>query len=246
VDLRVLVHNVRGFKAGPEQAAAAVAEHVPDLAMITEAGTRRRLHRYAKALDMEPAAPSLLPLARTVRNAVLVRPPWRIVRFHVHRFHASKRFYPRGAAVCVAGRAGYRVHALSVHLGLSGDERRRHAEELTNLIAGFTGPVLIGGDFNEGPRSEAIRWISERYWDTWMQGGDRDASGATFPAGDPASRIDYLFASEQFRIDGAWVLGSEDEPPTSQQFQIDGAWALGTDAAASSDHLPLVVDLTLD
>lgn len=227
MDLRVLVHNVKGFRAGADEAAAAVAEHVPDIAMITEAGTRGRLHRYARALDMEPAAPSLLPLARTVRNAVLVRPPWRIVRFHMHRFHASKRFYPRGALVCVAGRAGYRVHALSIHLGLAGEERRRHAEEITNLAAGFGGPVLLGGDYNESHTSPAVRWITERYWDAWEQGGDRDATGATFPASDPTARIDYLFASEQFHVDGAWVLSDPE-------------------AATSSDHLPIVVDLTLD
>jgi endonuclease/exonuclease/phosphatase family metal-dependent hydrolase len=227
VDLRVLVHNVRGFKAGVDQAVAAVSEHVPDIAMITEAGTRRKFRHYAESLGMETAAPSLLPLARAVRNAVLVRPPWRVVRFHLHRFHASKRFYPRGALVAVVGRQGYRVTALAVHLGLAGEERRRHAEELTNITAGATGPVLIGGDLNESPRSEAVRWVAERYWDTWAHGGDRDAHGATFPASDPTSRIDYLFASEEFRIDGAWVLGDEG-------------------AAASSDHLPLVVDLTLD
>jgi endonuclease/exonuclease/phosphatase family metal-dependent hydrolase len=227
MDLRVLVHNVKGFKAGPEEAAAAVAEHVPDIAMITEAGTRRRLQRYYRALDMEPAAPSLLPLARTVRNAVLVRPPWRVVRFHVHRFHASKRLYPRGALVAVVGRAGYRVHALSVHMGLAGEERRRHAEELTNLTAGIQGPVLIGGDFNESSTSPAVRWIAERYWDAWEHGGDRDATGSTFPSGDPRSRIDYLFVSEQVRVDGAWVL-SDDV------------------ARGSSDHLPVVADLTLD
>ena len=143
----MLVHNVKGFKAGPEEAAAAVAEHVPDIAMITEAGTRRRLQRYVRALDMEPAAPSLLPLARSVRNAVLVRPPWRVVRFHVHRFHASKRFSPRGALVAVVGRAGYRVHTLAVHLGLAGDERRRHAEELTDLARAdlYRAAIALGG-----------------------------------------------------------------------------------------------------
>jgi endonuclease/exonuclease/phosphatase family metal-dependent hydrolase len=227
VELRVLVHNVRGFRAGAEEAAAAVAEHLPDVALITEAGTRGKLRRYGRALDMEPAAPSLLPLARTVRNAVLVRPPWRVVRFHIHRFHASKRFYPRGALVAQVGRAGYRVWVLSVHLGLADEERRRHAEELTNLTAGLNGPVVAGGDFNEGPRSAAVRWIAERYWDAWEHGGDSEQPGTTFPASDPTSRIDYLFVSEQFRVDGVWVLTDPG-------------------AAAASDHLPLVADLTLD
>jgi endonuclease/exonuclease/phosphatase family metal-dependent hydrolase len=245
VDLRVLVHNVKGFRGGPDEVAADVAEHVPDVAMITEAGTRKRLHRYARALDMETAAPSLLPLARTVRNAVLYRPPWRVVRFHVHRFHESKRFYPRGVLVAVLGRAGYRVNALSVHLGLAGEERRRHAEELTNLTAGFQAPTLIGGDFNEGAGSAAVRWISERYWDAWQQGGDPDASGATFPAADPTSRIDYLFVSQHFRVDGAWVLGATVADPDPAAVGSDRA-ARAVNVAPVSDHLPLIVDVTLD
>jgi endonuclease/exonuclease/phosphatase family metal-dependent hydrolase len=227
MDLRVLVHNVKGFRAGADETAAAVAEHLPDVALISEAGTRGKLRRYCHALGMEPAAPSLLPLARTVRNAVLVRPPWRVVRFHIHRFHESKRFYPRGALVAHVGRAGYRVWALAVHLGLATDERLRHVEELTNLSAGLTGPVVVGGDFNEGPQSAAVRWMAERYWDAWEHGGESDHPGRTFPSGDPSDRIDYLFVSEQFRVEGAWVLD-------------DAA------ATASSDHLPLVVDLTLD
>ena len=242
----MLVHNVRGFKAGPEEVAASVAEHVPDVAMISEAGTRRRFLRYARALDMEPAAPSLLPLARTVRNAILVRPPWRVVRFHVHRFHASKRFYPRGALVAVLGRAGYRIHALSVHLGLAGEERRRHAEELTNLPAAFHGPTIIGGDFNESATSSAVRWISERYWDAWERGGDPDASGATFPSSDPTSRIDYLFVSEEFHVDGAWVLGGVVVDPESDRSRPTDGLAAGGVEVVASDHLPIVVDLKLD
>jgi endonuclease/exonuclease/phosphatase family metal-dependent hydrolase len=87
--------------------------------------------------------------------------------------------------------------------------------------------VLLGGDFNESPGSPAVRWITERYWDAWERGGDHESTGSTFPAADPTSRIDYLFMSEQVRVDGAWVLSDEV-------------------ARASSDHLPLVVDMTLD
>ena len=223
MDLRVLVYNVKGFRAGVEAVAAAVAGVHADVAMVNEAGTRRRRRRFCGAVGMEPAAPRLLPLARTVRNAVLVRPPWRVVAVRLHRFANSRRFYPRGALVAHVGRAGYRLWAVSVHLGLAGEERRRHAEELTDLLQALPGPVALGGDFNEGPRQPAARWVQDRFWDAWGDAG----GGQTFPAGDPTSRIDYLFLSERLRVRGAEVLD-------------------GPAAEAASDHLPLVVDLSAD
>src|SRR5439155_8151515 len=97
VRLRVLVYNVWGFRRGVDRAAAVVAGHAPDLAMLNECGTGRRLRRFADALDMDAAAPRLWPLARTVRNAVLVRPPWRVVGSRLHRFDPARRLHPRGA-----------------------------------------------------------------------------------------------------------------------------------------------------
>ncbi len=230
MDLRVLVYNVKGFRAGVDVVAAAAAAHQPDLALITEAGSPRRLRRFSGAMGMD-AAPPRLPLARTMRNAVLVRPPWRVVSFRLHRFASSRRFSPRGALVAQVGRSGYRVWALSVHLGLAGEERRRHAEELTDLLVGLPGPVAVGGDFNEGPRSPAVRWIGERFWDAWPRAADGSPApgerpGETFPAHDPTARIDYLFVSEHVRVAGAEVLR-------------------GPEAEDASDHLPLVVDLSL-
>jgi endonuclease/exonuclease/phosphatase family metal-dependent hydrolase len=225
--LRVLVYNVRGFR-GVDRAAAAVAGQAPDLAMLNECGTGRRLRRFADALDMDAAAPRLWPLVRTVRNAVLVRPPWRVIGSRLHRFERSQPLHPRGALVAQVGRAGFRVSALSVHRGLSPTERRRHAEELTDQTLSLPGPFLVGGDLNEGPDGKSATWMADRMWDAWAAASSpNDAGGgATFPSDHPSARIDYLFASEHFEVRGAEVL--------------DGA-----DAREASDHLPLLVDLEL-
>ena len=50
-------------------------------------------------------------------DAVLVRPPWRIVDHRQHRFAGTDRMYPRGVTPAHIGRTGYRVWAASVHLG---------------------------------------------------------------------------------------------------------------------------------
>lgn len=228
MDVRVLVYNLRQFRDDPAAAARAVAGVRADLALLQEVGTRRRLHRFSRSLEMEPAHASLSPLLRRVRSAVLVRPPWRIVQHHLQRFERSERFHPRGALVVQVGRSGFRIWALSVHLGLVDDERRRHAMELTDLAASLRGPLLIGGDLNETPDRLAARWIGERYFDAWPLGAgpEETTGGDTFPAGAPTARIDYLFCSAGFRVERAVVLD-------------------GPDVRLGSDHRPLVVDLTL-
>jgi len=225
VRLRVLVYNVWGFRLGVRTVAAAVAEHRPDLVMVQECGSRRRLRGFAGALEMQAVSTRLFPVVRQVRNAILTRPPWRVVSYRLHRSDRSQRFYPRGALIAVVGRAGYRMSALCVHLGLAPGERIHHARELADLALAMPEPVLIGGDVNEDPHGKAASWLADRFWDAWAKGGQ--GSGQTFPSSDPTVRIDYLFVTERIRVEGAWVL---DTPETR----------------AASDHFPLLVELAMD
>ena len=220
----MLVYNVRGFRAGAERVAAAVSDRGPDLALVQECGSGHRLGAFASAMGMEAASTRLFPLLRQVRNAVLVRHPWRIISSRLHTFDRSTRFYPRGAFIAMVGRAGYRITLFSVHLGLTPGERNRHARELADLALGLDHPVLIGGDFNEGPDGKAATWIADRFWDSWGHAGSGVAE--TFPSADPTARIDYLFSSEQFAINRA--------------VQLDTA-----ETRTASDHLPVLVDLEL-
>ncbi len=132
---------------------------------------------------MDVAADPRSPLRRRVKDAVLVRPPWRIVEHRQRRFADAARFYPRGALIAQVGRAGRRVWAVSIHLGLAPTERNAHVHELTDLCAGLAGgPVVIGGDLNATPDERAVRWLADRYWDAWAtmaagRGGGADESG---------------------------------------------------------------------
>ena len=221
--LRVLVYNVKAFRLGVRAASTLVDELEPDVALIQECGPRYRLRRFASALGMEVASHHFF-LRRSIHNAVLVRPPWRIVAKRLHRFPGGKRFYPRGVLLVRVGRAGFRAWVGSVHLGLEGVARRRNAEELVALTIGFDEPVLMGGDLNEGPDGPAVRWISERMWDCFVAAGE--GAGETFPSGAPTARIDYLFVTEAVTAERVWVLS-------------------GDAAAAASDHLPILGDLVL-
>ena len=223
--IRALVYNVRGFRDDLRSLVAVVRHAEPDLVLLNESGSRWKLRRFARAVGMEVAADPLSPFRRRVKDAVLIRPPWRIVSSRLHRFDRSERFYPRGALIARVGFLGVRLSAVAVHLGLHPGERVRHAKELTDLIPSLSELVVIGGDLNDTPDGRSAGWMGERLWDAWLLGGD--VAGETFPAADPTARIDYLFVSEGTRVERVMVLRGED-------------------ASRASDHLPVVAELTIE
>jgi len=225
--LRVLVYNVHGFRRGIRRVARAVSDERPEVALLNEARGRLRLWRFARKMDMRVAAHGLRPFGG-VTNAVLLRPPWRAVHAEVIRFSRTGRLLHRGAVVVRARRGGVPITVVSVHLGLSDEERVRHARELTDALAGTPSPVVVGGDLNEDPTGKAAAWIADRLWDAWVRPADGRtvASGETFPAREPRARIDYVFVSEGVRVERCWIAASPG-------------------AAEASDHLPLLADLAV-
>jgi endonuclease/exonuclease/phosphatase family metal-dependent hydrolase len=218
--LRALVWNVRGLRAGVGAVAEVVEAHRPDVALLTEVGRfGRRLRRLERRTGMRGIS-GLRVLRRGIANAVLARPPWRVVRHEVIGFAASRTRIPRGAVCAVVGHAGTRLTAVALHLGLSAPERLEHARELTDRLPSLRHPVLVGGDLNEGPDGRAASWITERLWDAFAVSGE--GPGDTYPAADPRARIDVLCVTDGVVVERAVV---------------------GVDAAGASDHLPLVVDL---
>jgi endonuclease/exonuclease/phosphatase family metal-dependent hydrolase len=225
VRLRVLVYNVRQFRDEADVVARVVERFAPDVVLMNESGGRLRLRRFAKAVGMEKARDPWSPFRRRVKNAVLVRPPWRILDHRLHRFAGSARFYPRGALVAHLDRSGLRISAASVHLGLRPAERRNHAEQLVRVLRALNGPLVVGGDLNELPGGRAVTHLTERLLrDAWLLGGD--VAGETYPADEPTARIDYLFVSEGIRVERAIV------PPLP-------------DVHLASDHRPVVAELVV-
>jgi endonuclease/exonuclease/phosphatase family metal-dependent hydrolase len=217
VRLRAVVWNVHGFRAGTGVLAEAVERFDADLLILNE--TRYlgiRLGRFARRLGLERAAGT--GVWRPIPNAVLVRPPWRIVGWEKVVFPRAGRTIRRGAVMATIGRAGRRVEVVAVHLGLVNAERVEHARLLTDLVAGSR-LLVLGGDLNEGPDGPAASWIAARYWDVCGQD-----CGPTFPARAPRARIDYLFVSDGL--------------------QVATARTGGTDPSLS-DHLPVVADLSV-
>jgi endonuclease/exonuclease/phosphatase family metal-dependent hydrolase len=222
--LRVIVYNVRGFRDGLERLARLVGHFEPDVLLLNETGGRWRLRRFGKALAMDIAADPWSPLRRRVKDAVLVRRPWSIVEHHQHRFEGGPWLYPRGALIATLEHGEARLCGISTHLGLHPHERLVHAKALEARVDQVGIPIVAGGDLNERPDGRAVGFLSERFRDAWLLGGDAD--GETFPADEPTARIDYLFVSEGIVVERVLV------PP-------------GPDAREASDHRPLVAELTL-
>ncbi|HET7929115.1 MAG TPA: endonuclease/exonuclease/phosphatase family protein [Actinomycetota bacterium] len=222
--VRVVVYNVRGFRDGSERLVRLVGHFRPDVLLLNETGGRWRLRRFATALGMDRAADPWSPFRRRVKDAVLVRPPWRIVGHRQHRFEGGPWLYPRGALVAVLELADSRLCAISMHLGLHPRERLADAKAVAALVDEVDAPIVAGGDLNEKPDGRAVGFLSERFRDAWLLGGDAD--GETFPADLPTARIDYLFVSDGIVVERVLV------PP-------------GSDARQASDHRPLVAELTL-
>jgi endonuclease/exonuclease/phosphatase family metal-dependent hydrolase len=223
--LRVATYNVHGFRAGTREMAEALAGEAPDVLLLNE--TRYlgiRLRRFARRMDMRSVSGTGLFRRARIPNAVLTRPPWRVVRHEVVALPRLGRTVRRGAVLASLGRAGLRVVAAAVHLGLSESERLEHARVLTDLVAGRREAVIIGGDLNEDEDGRAASWVAGRYWDAFAAAGD--GSPHTFPGVDPRARIDYLFVSEGVTVSRAWVGG----PP----FRV------------LSDHLPVFADLEVE
>ncbi|HYG71874.1 MAG TPA: endonuclease/exonuclease/phosphatase family protein, partial [Actinomycetota bacterium] len=108
--------------------------------------------------------------------------------------------------------------------GLRPAERRRHVDELLEILEDGGDPVVIGGDANERPEGRAMTRLAKSFPDAWTRAGK--GSGDTIPATAPVARIDYVFTSPAIDVVRAWVP--------------DGA-----DLAVASDHRPVVADLDI-
>lgn len=110
------------------------------------------------------------------------------------------------------------VTVFCTHFGLGEQERVGQAEALAGYVGAVKWPVIVCGDFNEGPEGEAIKLLLIR---TRLVDADAGENRPTFQADNPTVRIDYCFVSQDLKVENVEVPHS-----------------------LASDHLPLVVDVT--
>jgi endonuclease/exonuclease/phosphatase family metal-dependent hydrolase len=98
--------------------------------------------------------------------------------------------------------------------------RARQARALKRVLDAETRPFLVCGDLNSTPYNWTYGHVGGGLRDAFYAAGR--GWGMTFPASLPVVRIDYVFASREWRVDQAYVTRT-----------------------ISSDHLPVVARLTL-
>ncbi len=220
---RVATYNTRDFLDDHRLAARVVRAVDPDVLCLQEVPRRLlapwRLRRFAAASGMRWSGPQTGSGGTTVLTGERVE----LVEASHHRLPVRWPDRTRGwARARVRLPGGQEVTAVSVHLGLRGEERVRHVRAVLAALEGVE-PLLVAGDLNEEAGGPAFRLV-ERPGRLAVAG----PPAPTFPARAPRRRLDVLFASP-----GLLVL------PHREVALPDTVWA------RASDHRPAWVDLAV-
>lgn len=223
--MRVMTYNIRGgwgMDGGrsTERIGEVVLEQAPDILCLQEVHQRLPQSRFVdqpgrlqKALGLPVVFQANLRLGVGAYGlAVVSRYPVNAVQNHLL---PSTREQRGALEVSLTTPTGL-LTVFCTHWGLNGAEREEQAARLAELVSAASGPVLVCGDFNEGPRAAGISALRAR---TDLADADADQSRLTYPADAPAARIDYVLYSSPLALKSVF-------PVTTM----------------ASDHLPLVAD----
>lgn len=154
-------------------------------------------------------------------NTVLSRYP--VLKTDVIHLPRKGTAEDRSAAVAEVLIDDEHLTFVSVHLGLSGEERLEHAAIIVDYLTQKDGPIILVGDLNEQPGGAAYQKISAVFADAAAQcGREHPTFPYHSPTGEANVRIDYVFISS-----GLEAVFAEAVP----------VWA--------SDHLPVRAVLRL-
>lgn len=131
-------------------------------------------------------------------------------------------FEPRSLALITVEKEGKQFYFGSTHLDHTGDDANRNlqANKMVEIVKSLTKPVILAGDWNARPESEAITIIK-----TAMTPTCATNCPYTFPADKPNRTIDYIMytPASKFKLKDLRVVNE----------------------TYASDHLPLIAELEL-
>ena len=219
VPLRVMTYNVHGLKDDRAALTGLIRDEEPDVVIVQEAPRRFRWRHKCAALadDVgmvvgEGGQPSL-------GNLLLVSLRVKVVQSWSLRYPLTPGRHMRGAAFARCAVRGATFTVSGSHLSTDPQERPAQADRWKRELSGIEGPVIAGGDLNEGPGGGAWRTVADGF----------TASGnttLTFPATLPRHTLDVVFTSPDIGIESYRVIDTDQ-------------------ARRASDHLPVVADLSL-
>lgn len=235
-DLRVMTYNIHHGAMGVDRIAADIRQQRPDLVLLQEANAFRSWP------DPVPPLAKLLPDYRvyTIRDevALLSRLPvsqaqsWRLRRNGARRKGldatikvGKKRLRILNVHLMTSATGSSLARSKGqtpAHLEHTAGVRSEQFEEIRRWVERQRDPFIVAGDFNTPPRGVLYRRLRE--WgltDSFSAAGF--GFGATYRSDLPVLRIDHIFTGPGVRALRTWV------PPSR-----------------SSDHRPVVADLSLD
>ncbi|WP_353050047.1 endonuclease/exonuclease/phosphatase family protein [Bacillus sp. ISL-39] len=110
---------------------------------------------------------------------------------------------------------GTYVTHLSLNPGL-------HKKQSQFIFEKAKSPAIILGDWNMKPHSRKWGRVTANYRDVWKEAGGEP--GLTYPSTKPRLRLDYIFVTEELKINDARVIDTE---------------------PIASDHLPVMATLSI-
>ena len=235
--LRVMSYNVHAClgtdgRISPRRIARVIAQANPDIVALQELDAGKPRSRGEDQADLiaklagyhQVFCPSVVAGAEHYGHAVLSRAPMDIVK--AAPLPSRRNVFWNETRTALWSRIDFgdaKINVVTTHLGLGSRERK---EQMAALLGqDWLGallseePVILCGDFNCLPGSPPHRMATARMRD--VTSGLR-----TFSSARPLVRIDHIFATRHFTCEKAWVIRSDL-------------------TRVSSDHLPLVVELSL-
>lgn len=227
--VRVLSYNVRSMRDDRRALARVIRACAPDVVCVQEAPRFFRWRKHAARLAHASGLVVVGGGATASGPLVLASLRARVERTEDLLLPRTPGLHQRGLATAVLRFGGARLTVVSCHLSIDTEERHTQAGLLLDRVAaGDASHTVVGGDFNDRPGGRSFDRIAAELADCWAVrpwGGE-----FTSRPGDPAQRIDAVFAG-----DGVEVLGCG--VPTG----LSGVTA--ADLRAATDHLPVLAAL---
>ena len=222
--LRLMSYNVGGLRGDLDAMADLVRSQRPDVVVVQEAPRRLRWRSRCADLARRFALVYAGGGGPGLGNLLLVD-----LRVNVHetwclRYPLTPGRHMRGAALARCSVGGSTFVVAGTHLATDPAERPGQAAILAGALAEVPQPLVLAGDFNEEPGGAAWAEMADGRIDA---GDPAGAGGApTYPSGGPTQRLDAIFVDRRFEVGDCRVVDT-------------------VGARRASDHLPVVVDLTL-
>src|SRR3954447_25439478 len=212
-------YNIHGMKDDRDALVGLVRDTAPDVLIVQEAPRRFRWRHKSAALaddtGMVVAAGGLPALGNLLPVSLRVR----VHETWCVRYPLTPGRHMRGAFFARGSVRGATFTVSGSHLATDPAERPTQASLWKEALAGLEGPVIAAADLNEGPGGGAWRTVGDGLVSS-------TAGRPTYPATLPARLIDGLFVTPDITIEKYDVLENDQ-------------------ARRASDHLPVLVDLTL-